>query len=148
MSGLILNLKAGEKFLVNGVVLQNGPKRTQIRVETEGANILRLSDALHPNEASTPVKRVYYIAQLILTGDLSQEDGRASLIQGITDLQNVFRSLAEEQLEKALQAAEKGRYYSVLYSLKAVFPVEEELLTYHKKPAAEAESEAELKEVA
>ena len=128
MAGLILNLKPEEKFLVNGVVLQNGPKRTQLRIETENANILRLSDALHPNEVNTPVKRVYYIAQLILTGDIPQGEGKKQLIVAIDQLQNVFQMTAKEPLEKAMLAAQRDRFYSVLYSLKAVLPIETELL--------------------
>ena len=138
MAGLILNLKPEEKFLVNGVVLQNGPKRTQIRVETENANILRLSDALHPSEVNTPVKRVYYIAQLILTGDSQNPASKENLIAAIKQLQDVFQLTAKEQLAKAMLAAERERYYSVLYSLKAVFPIEEELLAMGNIKAAEA----------
>ncbi len=140
MAGLILNLKPEEKFLVNGVVLQNGPKRTQLRIETENANILRLSDALHPSQVNTPVKRVYYIAQLILTGDTPQAEGKLKLIQAIEQLQNVFQATAEEPLAKALLAAQRERFYSVLYSLKAVFTIEAELLRMSGKASEEEET--------
>ncbi|MCI5046316.1 MAG: flagellar biosynthesis repressor FlbT [Aquisalinus sp.] len=140
MPGLILNIKPGERFLVNGVVLENGPKRAQIRVETEGASILRLSDALHPDDVNTPVKRVYYIAQLILTGDSDEAEAKELLIKSIKDLQNVFRDTAKAPLEKALNAAEIGRYYSVLCSLKHVFPLEEKLLNL-RLPQSELEAE-------
>jgi len=36
MSGLVLSLKAEEKFLVNGALLINGSKRSQIRIGADG----------------------------------------------------------------------------------------------------------------
>jgi len=60
MSGLVLSLKAEEKFLVNGALLINGSKRSQIRIGGDDVNVLRLSDAMHPREITTPVRRVYY----------------------------------------------------------------------------------------
>ncbi len=147
MAGLILNIKPGERFLVNGVVMQNGSKRAQMRVETENANILRLSDALHPDDVNTPVKRVYYVAQLILTGDSDQAETKDSLIRSIKDLQNVFRELAEIPLSKALTAAENERYYSVLCSLKNVFPIEEKLLNLNRKPDI-MQADEKIREVA
>ena len=147
MAGLILNLKAGEKFLVNGVVLQNGTKRAQIRVETEDANILRLSDAMHPDDVDTPTKRVYYFAQLMLTGDINEPDAHEQLIKSLDDLQKVFQTTAEAPLKKAMSAARKGRYYSVLCSLKNVFPIEERLLNL-ASVHSDTEAEEKVREVA
>ena len=58
MAGLILKLRPHEEFLINGVVVQNGDRKTRLRVKTDGAAILRLRDAIHPEEVNTPVRRV------------------------------------------------------------------------------------------
>ena len=72
MSGLILKLKPNEEVLINGVVVQNGERKTRLRVKTSGAAILRLRDAIRPEDATTPETRAYYIAQLAVTGELEE----------------------------------------------------------------------------
>ena len=69
MSGLVLKLGPKERVLINGAVVENGERRSRLVVHTPNANILRLRDAIHPDEATTPVRRVCYNAQLILSGD-------------------------------------------------------------------------------
>ena len=129
MGGLVLTLKPYERFLVNGALLENGPRRGQIRLTDPNVSILRLSDALHPNEVTTPVRRVYYAAQLILSGDVREDVVKPEIIKNIENLRGIFEKLPEvEALDKALKSVENGRYYSVLCSLKSLFPVEEAIL--------------------
>lgn len=68
MTGLVLKLRPKERVLINGAVIENGDRRSKFSVLTPDAKILRLRDALHPDEVTTPVRRVCYAAQLILTG--------------------------------------------------------------------------------
>ena len=69
MSGLVLKLGPKERVLINGAVVENGDRRSRLSIVTPNANILRLRDAIHPEEVNTPVRRVCYIAQLVLSGD-------------------------------------------------------------------------------
>jgi len=71
MSGLVLKLGPRERVLINGAVIENGDRRSRLSIVTPKANILRLRDAIHPEEARTPVRRLCYMTQLILTGDIS-----------------------------------------------------------------------------
>ena len=77
MSGLILKLRPNEELMINGVIVENGDKKTRLRVKTEGAHILRLKDAIRPEDATTPLKRAYYVAQmtvcLLYTSDAADE---------------------------------------------------------------------------
>ena len=129
MSGLVLKLQPGEQILVNGVVMQNGDRRTQLRIKTKNANILRLRDALHPNDANTPVKRVYYAAQLVVAGEAKPDDVREAIKKDIDLLIGIFRD--KESLE-ALCAARKNveddQFYFAMRDLKKVLPVEETML--------------------
>ncbi len=79
MTGLILKLAPSERVLINGAVIENGDRRAKISIRTPNANILRLKDAIHPDKARTPVSRVYYICQLILTGEVDPEEGHQQL---------------------------------------------------------------------
>lgn len=129
MSGLVLSLKADEKFLVNGALVQNGSKRSQIRLPDNSVNVLRLSDCLHPDEINTPVRRAYYLAQLILSGDNPQEQGSLDLLENLINLENVFAGTSlESQIGKAIISVGRGRFYSVLVTLKQVLPIEAEML--------------------
>ncbi len=85
MSGLVLKLKPFEELLVNGVLLENGERNTRLRVKTEGAHILRLRDALQPEEATTPVKRAYYIAQLAVSGQIATAEAAAILDKALAE---------------------------------------------------------------
>ena len=74
MSGLVLKLGPKERILINGAVIENGDRRSRLSVMTSGANILRLRDAIHPEDAKTPVRRVCYAVQLVLSGDHELRD--------------------------------------------------------------------------
>ncbi|MEM1344184.1 MAG: flagellar biosynthesis repressor FlbT, partial [Pseudomonadota bacterium] len=91
MPGLILKLRAHEQIMVNGVVMQNGDRNARLIVKTPGANILRLRDAIHPDEVDTPVKRVCYIAQLVVAGEAEPEAAAEQLARGIAQLQDALR---------------------------------------------------------
>ncbi len=142
MGGLVLSLKPYERFLVNGSVLENGPKRGQIRVTGDGVNVLRLSDVIHPEDVNTPLKRVYYAAQLVLSGDSQAEHAEPVVRKGLNDLITVFKNTElEAKLEKALVALKNSRYYSILCVLKPLLPLEQALLNKpimnaHLKPDA------------
>jgi flagellar protein FlbT len=129
MSGLVISLKPNERFLVNGALLMNGDKRSQICVPNDNVYVLRMSDALHPDEVDTPVKRVYYAVQIILSGDGDRAALETSVKSGLDALQAVFDGTPmSPTLEKAQTAFAKGRFYSVLYTLKSLFDIEAGLL--------------------
>ncbi|MGJ8562378.1 MAG: flagellar biosynthesis repressor FlbT [Alphaproteobacteria bacterium] len=129
MSGLLISLKPNEKFLVNGALLTNGPKRGQIQVGDD-VNVLRLSDAIHPDEATTPLKRLYYSIQIILSCDALASDVQDDIQNGLDDLIAVFENTPVlKTLEKAKKSAAVGRYYSVLCALKTLLKLENELLS-------------------
>lgn len=136
MPGLILKLRAHEQILVNGVVMQNGDRNARLIIKTPDARILRLRDAIHPEEANTPVKRVCYIAQLAVAGETDRDEAISQLELGIAQLQDALRGFSgADFLDEAREALEDGNFYSVLRSLRRLLPIEEELL--QRSPAAE-----------
>lgn len=128
MTGLVLKLNPKERVLVNGAVIENGDRRSKLSIITPNANILRLRDAIHPDEANTPVRRVCYIAQLCLSGDVTNETAQPQLLQGIQQLSQVF--IDEESHGHLSHAAENVRQldmYRALKSLRALLPEEARL---------------------
>ncbi len=134
MSGLVLKLGPRERVLVNGAVIENGDRRSRLSIVTPGANILRLRDAIHPEEVNTPVRRVCYIAQLVLSGDADKVEARLQLLRGIEQLSQVLVDHDSRlQLDKATEAVLEEQFYQALKALRALLPREERLLTAARK---------------
>ena len=129
MGGLVLKLAPKERVLVNGAVIENGDRRTRLSIMTPDANILRLRDAIHPEEATTPVRRVCYAAQLVLTGDSDPQESRLTLLRRIEELSQVFTDNdSRKSLAEATQALVDNQHYRCLKSLRALLPREDRLL--------------------
>lgn len=129
MSGLVLKLGPKERVLINGAVIENGDRRSRLSVVTPNANILRLRDAIHPEEVNTPVRRVCYIAQLVLSGDADVETARIQLLRGIEQLSQVLTDTdSRRQLATATEAVLELQFYQALRALRAILPREDRLL--------------------
>lgn len=134
MSGLILKLGPHERVLINGAVIENGDRRTRISIQSPNASILRLRDAIHPEDAKTPVRRVCYMAQLILSGDAKTDDIKPQLLRGIEQLSQVLvDSDSRAQLAHATQSLMADQYYDALKALRRLLPREERLLATAEK---------------
>jgi flagellar protein FlbT len=129
MSGLVLKLSPKERVLVNGAVIENGDRRSRLSIMTPNANILRLRDAIHPEEANTPVRRACYSLQLVLTGDAEADEVERTLLRHIEDLSQVFTdSDSRRQIGMATEAVIGGRHYQGLKALRALLPREDRLM--------------------
>ena len=132
MSGLVLKLAPRERVLINGAVIENGDRRSRISIKTPDANILRMRDAIHPGEANTPVRRVCYIAQLVLSGDAKPADARQQLLRGIEQLSQVLTDAdSRKLLTTATQTVLDAQFYQTLKALRGLLPREERLMAAH-----------------
>jgi len=128
MSGLVLKLGPRERVLINGAVIENGDRRSRLNIVTPNANILRLRDAIHPEEAKTPVRRVCYIAQLVLSGDTALSDARPQILRGMEQLSQVFTDPdSRAQLARATDFLAQDQIYNTLKALRTLLPREERL---------------------
>lgn len=128
MTGLVLKLAPNERVLINGAVIENGSRRGRLNIVTPGANILRLRDALHPKDVNTPVRRVCYIAQLVLCGEADEENAKSQLMNGISQLAQVLiDGDSQSALERAKKAVQDGQHYYALKHLRQLLPYEERL---------------------
>lgn len=130
MSGLVLKLAPNERVLINGAVIENGDKRARISIKTANAHILRLRDAIHPDNVNTPVSRVCYICQLVLTGDADEAEAHQQVLTGIELLS---RALSDQDsrtvLDAATQAVLQRNYYHALKQLRLMLLREARLLS-------------------
>lgn len=129
MAGLVLSLRPYEKVLISGVVLQNGKRRAELRVCDERAGVLRLSDALHPDQATTPLTRTYFVAQAILTGDAEEETAVPVLLRLLREAREGFEGFSfAGTLAEAESAARAAAYYRVMRLLRPLLPQEAAIL--------------------
>lgn len=129
MSGLVLKLAPHERVLINGAVVENGERRTKIAIKTPNANILRLKDAIHPDEAGTPVARACYIAQLMLSGDAEYQNGLPQLLAAVEALSQVFDDRDSRLiLSEASNHIVAEAIYPALRKLRELLPREARLL--------------------
>lgn len=132
MSGLVLKLGPHERVLINGAVIENGDRRSRLAIMTPNAHILRLRDAIHPEQVNTPVRRVCYIAQLILSGDADPAQARLQLLRGIEQLSQALTDHdSRTQLDLATKAVIEDQPYQVLKALRSLLPREERLFAAH-----------------
>lgn len=130
MAGLKLKLRPEEQILINGSVIQNGSKQVELTVKTPGTRILRLRDAIHPDDATTPVKRVCYIAQLAVAGEVNPDKAFKDFVSGVEALQKVFKDEgSQETMSKALYHANANDFYKAMQSMRKLIQYEEALFT-------------------
>lgn len=131
MSGLVLKLGPKERVLVNGAVIENGDRRSRLSIVTPDARILRLRDAIHPGEATTPVRRACYAAQLVLSGDAAPEEIQPQMLRRIEQLSQVLRDPdSRALLTRASDAWLAGEHYACLKALRGLMPREARLLAH------------------
>ncbi len=126
--GLVLSLASGERFLVNGVMLENGDKPSRIRVADRNARVLRCRDAIEPEEVTTPLKRVYFAIQLFISGDLEPDEATPALLRECSELAKAFEPINRDWIPDLVQMLHRRNYYSALCHLKPLFGIERELL--------------------
>ncbi|MEM1148010.1 MAG: flagellar biosynthesis repressor FlbT [Pseudomonadota bacterium] len=134
----MLKLAPGERFIVNGTLLENGDKPGRIRVPSPDVMVLRLRDALKPSEVDTPVKQVYYAIQLLITKDLDEADTLPALFRACEDLKDAFGHIKPDLIPTLCEMLRRGNYYSALCYLKQVIELEAQLLGQERSDALAA----------
>ena len=129
---LKLTLKPGERVILAGAVLTNGPTIAHIQVENR-VPLLRQRDILTESEATTPCKRIYLVVQLMYIGDgLSSE-----LAQLYWDLVREVIKAAPSTNDLISQISAyivNSSFYPALKVAKKLITYEEELIEHATKP--------------
>jgi flagellar protein FlbT len=124
---LKLNLRAHERFILNGAVVSNGDRRTTLTLEN-GACILRERDIMTAEQASTPARRVYFACMLAYI-DPGDERHRSSFVDLLADfmaaLANPAARLACIEASKSVLA---GDYYRALMHCRTLIDYEDHVL--------------------
>jgi len=134
---LKLTLKAGEKIVINGAVLTNGPSKTTFAVENS-AVILRQRDIMQPENANTPAKRIYYHIQLAY---LDRDNADAYLEKSNELVRDFITAVPTEEVYALFEPLgleiSQQRYFQALKRCREIIAYEDKRLTYGREHVRE-----------
>jgi flagellar biosynthesis repressor protein FlbT len=137
-STLRISLKAGERIFINGAVL-----RVDRKVAVEFLNdvtFLLENHVLQPEDATTPLRQLYFIAQMILINPEGKEQSTTMFRKSIVMLLTCFKNeevLAELKRVDGLVAT--GRAFDALKAIRGLYAIEDSILNNQEMPAATIE---------
>ncbi|MBK3397457.1 flagellar biosynthesis repressor FlbT, partial [Methylobacterium sp. IF7SW-B2] len=122
-----LSLRAGERIYINGAVLRVDRK---VAIELmNDATFLLESHVLQAEEATTPLRQLYFAAQTLLIEPAKAQAARA-LYDGIRD--GLLAATGEPALREGLASADAlvaaGRLFEALKMIRGLYPLEAALL--------------------
>src|SRR5687768_16217405 len=144
-STLRISLKAGERIFINGAVL-----RVDRKVALEFLNdvtFLLENHVLQPEDATTPLRQLYFIAQMMLINPEGKEQSMTLFRKSVAMLLTCFHDdevLAELKRIDGMVAS--GRAFDALKAIRALYPVEDRIL--NNQEIAPATVERIRKEIA
>lgn len=116
---LKLSLKPGERFVLNGAVVQNGDRRGTLILQNK-ASVLREKDIMQAEEANSPARRIYFPVMMMYLDEGSAEKyydefaRRLSEFMGVisnpgvlTECVAISKNVMSREFYKALMGARK-----------------------------------------
>lgn len=143
-STLRISLKSGERIFINGAVL-----RVDRKVALEFLNdvtFLLENHVLQPEDANTPLRQLYFIAQMMLINPEGAEQSMVMFRKSVIMLLNCFKHdevLAE--LKRIDGMVTSGRAFDALKAIRALYPIEDNILNNQEiSPATVEEIRREI----
>ncbi|MGF3026339.1 flagellar biosynthesis repressor FlbT [Methylobacterium aquaticum] len=130
-----LSLRAGERIYINGAVLRVDRK---VAIELmNDATFLLESHVLQPEDATTPLRQLYFAAQTMLI-DPGQAAAARALYDGIRDglLATTGEAVLRDGLVAAQALVEGGRLFDALKLIRGLYPLEAALMKTGDAPVA------------
>jgi flagellar protein FlbT len=128
MTNLVLELRQGDFMIVNGAPIRF---RSKARIELAAhARFLFGKQIMGPEQANTPARRIYFALQTAYIGvDAERQGGLVLARHLIGQFQaNTTSGLAQEILDRALEAAEADDCYKALKLVRRIMRHEEAVL--------------------
>jgi len=133
---MLLKLRAGEKLYLNGAVIRVERKAT-IELLNDATFLLE-AHVMQADEANTPLRQLYFVLQTELMERDAAPAARKMFRAMLEDTCAAFgRGVVGDRLGAAGALAEAGRAFEALKALRALFPLEADLLAANPpQPAA------------
>jgi flagellar protein FlbT len=125
---LKLSLKPGERFVLNGAVVQNGDRRGVLLLQNK-ASVLREKDIMQEDEANSPARHIYFPVMMMYLDEAGATRYQAEFLQRLSEFMSVIRNadiLAEcVNVSKCVLSRE---YYKALMLCRKLIEYEDERL--------------------
>ena len=122
-----LSLRAGEKIYVNGAVLRVD-RKTSIEIMNDATFLLE-QHVLQAEDATTPLRQLYFIAQTILMDPASARGCRLVFDESHRLLRETFRHPeALAGIEAVGRLMDAGRTLDAMKAIRALLPIEDRIL--------------------
>ena len=86
---LKLSLKPGERFVLNGAVVQNGDRRAVLVLQNK-ASVLREKDIMQEAEANTPSRRIYFPVMMMYLDEANADRYYDEFVRRLTEFMGVI----------------------------------------------------------
>ena len=125
---LKLSLKPGEKFVLNGAVVQNGDRRGVLVLQNK-ASVLREKDIMQAEEANSPARHVYFPVMMMYLDESGAARYHDEFARRMSEFMGVIRNpdvLAECVVVSKFVLARE--YYKGLMACRKLIEYEDERL--------------------
>jgi flagellar protein FlbT len=123
---LKLSLRPGERFVVNGAVVQNGDRRASLVLQNK-ASVLREKDIMQADEAVTPARRIYFPIMLMYLDEAGREKVYEEFATRLAEFMSAVRD--QEILAECVGVSKEvmaGEYYRALMRCRKLMAYEAE----------------------
>jgi flagellar protein FlbT len=135
---LKLTLKPDERIVINGCVIRNSNRRQTLTIESRNVDVVRGKDLLGPDEAATPVARVYYLIQTALIRADLREKHVPEIQSQLAILATVFGPGNVSHVFEAANYVSQSDFYRAMSELRPLLAHEKVLLEASTRRAAAA----------
>jgi len=126
-SAIRLSLRAGEKIYINGAVLK-ADRKVSLELLNDATFLLE-NHVLQPDQTTTPLRQLYFAAQMMLIEPGLREQARQTFAQM---LKGMFKAFSDPEILNALKIVDElvhnGRVFEALKTIRAQYPREAELM--------------------
>ena len=125
---LKLSLKPGERFVLNGAVVQNGDRRAVMVLQNK-ASVLREKDIMQPDEAFTPARRIYMPVMMMYLDESGAERYYDEFVRRMSEFMGVIRNpnVLADCVDVSKYCMER-EYYKALMLCRKLIEYEDERL--------------------
>jgi len=125
---LKLSLKPGERFVLNGAVVQNGDRRGILLLQNK-ASVLREKDIMQAEEVTTPARRIYFPVMMMYLDEPAAGRYYDEFVRRLSEFMGVIQNA--EVLADCVNVSKHvlGReYYRALMLCRKLMDYEDERL--------------------
>ncbi len=131
-----VSLKANERIYINGAVLKVD-RKTSIEFLND-VNFLLENHVMQAEDAKTPLRQLYFVVQVILMSPLDAaatlEIYRGQIKALLTTYTNPLVLTALKTID---QMVHEKKYYEAMKSIRALFPLEDDLIAVTQSARAD-----------